>query len=165
MDSGAALRVRAESSVGVAHGSAARVPARHLRVLPPPRAYAEPVAPATRQGESRPAGRARTVAGRAVPPPVPTLRLTARGRRVVAVAVLLLGLGVVALVGAALGEDGGGLELMGTTKVIVEPGDTLWSIAGAAAGGRDVRDVIVDIRRLNELGSAAIAPGQVLLLP
>ncbi|WP_236830120.1 LysM peptidoglycan-binding domain-containing protein [Blastococcus sp. KM273128] len=83
----------------------------------------------------------------------------------VVVAVLLLGLGAAALGGALLGEDEPGLALMGTTKVIVEPGDTLWSIAGAAAGGRDVRDVIVDIRRLNGLESAAIDPGQVLMLP
>ncbi|WP_211435038.1 LysM peptidoglycan-binding domain-containing protein [Blastococcus sp. DSM 46786] len=83
----------------------------------------------------------------------------------VAVVVLLLGLGVVALGGAVLGDDGDALELMGTTKVIVEPGDTLWSIAGAAAGGRDVRDVVVDIRQLNRLESAAIRPGQVLVLP
>ncbi|MGY1834532.1 LysM peptidoglycan-binding domain-containing protein [Blastococcus sp. SYSU DS0510] len=80
-------------------------------------------------------------------------------------AVLLLGLGLVALAGAVLGEADGGLELMGTTQVIVEPGDTLWSIAGAVAEGRDVRDVIVDIRQLNRLDTAQITPGQVLLLP
>lgn len=161
MDSGAALRVRAESSGGAVEEGVTRVPARHLRVLPPPRAYAEPVGSRVHHRERGRSGAAR----QAVPAPLPPLRLTARGRRVIAVGALLLGLGVIALGGAVLGEEGGGLELMGTTKVIVEPGDTLWSIAGAAAGGRDVRDVIDDIRHLNELGSAAIAPGQVLLLP
>ncbi|MGY1987313.1 LysM peptidoglycan-binding domain-containing protein [Blastococcus sp. SYSU DS0669] len=80
-------------------------------------------------------------------------------------AVLLLGLALVPLAGAVLGEADGGLQLMGTTQVIVEPGDTLWSIAGAVAEGRDVRDVIVDIRQLNRLDTAQITPGQVLLLP
>ncbi|MGY1723590.1 LysM peptidoglycan-binding domain-containing protein [Blastococcus sp. SYSU DS0533] len=103
--------------------------------------------------------------GSGAPAPLPPLRLTARGRRVVAVVVLLLALGVVALGGAVLGEARDGLELMGTAKVIVEPGDTLWSIAGAVAGERDVRDVVVDIRQMNGLESAAITPGQVLVLP
>ncbi|MGY2003973.1 LysM peptidoglycan-binding domain-containing protein [Blastococcus sp. SYSU DS1024] len=95
----------------------------------------------------------------------PPLRLTARGRRLLVVLALLLAVGALAVGEAVLGEAGGGLELMGTTKVIVEPGDTLWSIAGAAADGRDVRDVVVDIQRLNGLDTAAITPGQVLVLP
>ncbi|MGY2075193.1 LysM peptidoglycan-binding domain-containing protein [Blastococcus sp. SYSU DS0828] len=78
---------------------------------------------------------------------------------------LLLAVGTIALGDAVLGQEGGGLALMGTTKVVVEPGDTLWSIAGSAADGRDVRDVVVDIRQLNGLDTAAITPGQVLLLP
>ncbi|SEK99608.1 LysM domain-containing protein [Blastococcus sp. DSM 46786] len=171
MNSAAALRVRGEMSADVCGGRSATAPARHHRVLPPPRAYADAVAPRADPGlPGDGAGWVRRPAtGRPAIGPaaesLPPLRLTARGRRVVAVVVLLLGLGVVALGGAVLGDDGDALELMGTTKVIVEPGDTLWSIAGAAAGGRDVRDVVVDIRQLNRLESAAIRPGQVLVLP
>ncbi|MGY1915996.1 LysM peptidoglycan-binding domain-containing protein [Blastococcus sp. SYSU DS0973] len=91
--------------------------------------------------------------------------MTARGRRLVAALALLLVLCVVALGTAVLGGDGAGLELMGTTRVIVEPGDTLWSIASAAAGGRDVREVVDGIQLLNGLDGSAILPGQVLRLP
>ncbi|NEK86757.1 LysM peptidoglycan-binding domain-containing protein [Blastococcus saxobsidens] len=95
----------------------------------------------------------------------PRLRLTARGRRLVAVLVLAAGVGVVALADSLLGGGTGGLELMGTSSVTVERGDTLWSIAGSVAGERDVREVVDRIQELNGLDSAAIEPGQVLHLP
>ncbi len=47
-------------------------------------------------------------------------------------------------------------------EVIVESGDTLWSIAKAQAPGEDPRDVVGSLRELNELASADIFPGQVL---
>ncbi|MGY2082174.1 LysM peptidoglycan-binding domain-containing protein [Blastococcus sp. SYSU DS0539] len=78
---------------------------------------------------------------------------------------LLLALGVVSLAGAVLGGGGDGLELMGTTSVVVEPGDTLWSIASAAAEGRDVREVVDGIQELNDVRDSAIVPGQLLHLP
>ncbi|RZU32596.1 LysM domain-containing protein [Blastococcus saxobsidens] len=135
-------------------------PERHLRVLPPvPAAYA--VAPA-RRGAAPGVG---TGALRPAPEAAPRLRLTARGRRLVAVLVLATGVGLVALGESVLGGDGGGLELMGTSSVVVEHGDTLWSIAGAVAGERDVREVVDRIQELNGLHSADIEPGQVLQLP
>ena len=157
MTSNAALRV---SGTTVAEGSGELGrgpgrPERHLRVLPPPTAYT--VAP----GRRTPAPRA--AAGVA---PAPPLRLTARGRRLVAVLVLALGVGVVALGDAVLGDgEGAGLELMGTSSVVVERGDTLWSIARSVAGDRDVREVIDGIQVLNGLDGADISPGQVLRLP
>ncbi|MCZ2861073.1 LysM peptidoglycan-binding domain-containing protein [Blastococcus sp. VKM Ac-2987] len=78
---------------------------------------------------------------------------------------LLVALAVVALGTAVLGGGGDGLELMGTTSVIVDPGDTLWSIASAVAGDRDVREVVDGIQRLNDVEDSAILPGQVLQLP
>jgi len=47
----------------------------------------------------------------------------------------------------------------------VVQGDTLWDIATAYAGDRDVREVVYLIRRLNGLPSAEIHPGQVLFVP
>lgn len=44
-------------------------------------------------------------------------------------------------------------------------GDTLWEIAEEHAGGRDVREVIYQIEKLNGLTSAPIQPGQVLFIP
>ncbi len=46
----------------------------------------------------------------------------------------------------------------------VQPGDTLWSIADAQTGG-DPRDLVAQIRQLNDLSSTMLQPGQTLLLP
>jgi nucleoid-associated protein YgaU len=94
------------------------------------------------------------------------LRLTARGRRLVAVLGLAAGVGAAALVGSAL--DGGrddGLHLAGQSSVVVRSGDTLWSIASSVAGGRDVREVVDRIQALNGMRGSDLAPGQVLRLP
>ncbi|HHT42687.1 MAG TPA: LysM peptidoglycan-binding domain-containing protein [Firmicutes bacterium] len=50
------------------------------------------------------------------------------------------------------------------TEVVVQPGDSLWSIATAQMPGEDPRDAVGSIRQLNELQSAEIYPGQVLTL-
>jgi nucleoid-associated protein YgaU len=64
------------------------------------------------------------------------------------------------------GADGGsGLRLAGVTSVVVQPGDTLWSIASPVAGNGDVRATVAEIRRLNGLSSARLVPGQTLQLP
>lgn len=47
---------------------------------------------------------------------------------------------------------------------VVQPGDTLWSIADAGTAG-DPRDRLADIRELNDLDDAHIVAGQTLLLP
>jgi LysM repeat protein len=46
---------------------------------------------------------------------------------------------------------------------VVQPRDTLWSIA--AAGYSDPREGVWEIRQRNGLESATIVPGQVLVLP
>lgn len=49
---------------------------------------------------------------------------------------------------------------------VVVSGETLWSIAGEVAGpDEDVRAVISTVRRINELTSANLVPGQTLLVP
>ncbi|NMB01659.1 MAG: LysM peptidoglycan-binding domain-containing protein [Firmicutes bacterium] len=50
------------------------------------------------------------------------------------------------------------------TQVVVQPGDTLWSIAVEQMPHEDPRDVVGTIRQLNELRSADIFPGQVLTI-
>ena len=47
-------------------------------------------------------------------------------------------------------------------EIVVQPGDTLWSIAKAQVPGSDPRDVVGTIRDLNQLESADIFPGQTL---
>lgn len=46
----------------------------------------------------------------------------------------------------------------------VQPGDTLWSIAEKTFAG-DPREGVWELRERNELDSAVIVPGQVLVLP
>jgi nucleoid-associated protein YgaU len=169
-------------------GTGPRV-AGHLRpvpdrpVGPEPRA-AEPAAPARGAGRApvrrdqvaagdRPAASrtaARRVRGGCAAPEraaSPRLRLTRRGRRLVLAlalgGVLALGSLVALLVG---GGTQGGLRLAGERSVVVEPGDTVWSIAGEATGpDQDVRTVVDAIEELNDLDGSVVVPGQVLELP
>jgi hypothetical protein len=91
--------------------------------------------------------------------------MTRRARRLVLVLALVGGVGFAAMTSSLLGSDSGGLHLVGESSVVVESGDTLWSIASSLGGDTDVRDRIDEIQRLNGLESADLVPGQVLLLP
>ena len=46
----------------------------------------------------------------------------------------------------------------------VKPGDTLWSIAARTFPG-DPREGVWELRERNDLASATIVPGQILVLP
>lgn len=51
-------------------------------------------------------------------------------------------------------------------KVVVYPGDTLWSIASHHnESNSDVRKLIYKIRKANNLDTAVIMPGQELIIP
>jgi len=114
--------------------------------------------PVPRSGAgSRPAG---------VRPARTRVRLTRRARRFGLVLALAAGVALGSWLSAFFGSDGGGdLRLAGVTSVVVQPGDTLWSIAAPAAGDGDVRAEVAAIRRLNGLSSARLVPGQTLQLP
>lgn len=51
------------------------------------------------------------------------------------------------------------------TTVVVQPGDTLWSIAATRYPADDVRVRVEDIERANGLSSPLIEVGQTLRLP
>jgi hypothetical protein len=53
----------------------------------------------------------------------------------------------------------------GTATVVVQPGDTLWTIAAERYPGDDPRARIDEIERLNNLSSPVIAVGETLRLP
>lgn len=52
-----------------------------------------------------------------------------------------------------------------TVDYRVRAGDTLWMIAAEVADGSDLRGVVAEIRRLNDLDSSIILPGQTLEIP
>ena len=66
-------------------------------------------------------------------------------------------------VGFALGAHGGGPTRY--TTVVVQPGDTLWSIAAEHYPGYDVRVRVQDIEAANGLSGPTIEVGQTLRLP
>jgi LysM repeat protein len=78
--------------------------------------------------------------------------------RWLAVTVAILATSVVLARAAA-----GGTESVGT--VVVQPGDTLWSIAAERYPGADTRERVDAIERLNGLPSPVIVSGETLQLP
>jgi nucleoid-associated protein YgaU len=94
------------------------------------------------------------------------LRLTRRARRLAVVLTLGAGVALGSWVGPLVGGGSeGDLRLAGVSSVVVEPGDTLWSIATSLDADGDVRAVIDEIQELNDLESAELVPGQTLQLP
>jgi len=101
--------------------------------------------------------------------PATRLRLTVRGRRVLAgiaalPAVVALAFAIVSG-GGALASGEGSAPAGTFEQVTVMPGDTLWSIAESVAPSADPRDVIDAIMRLNALPSGELAAGEKLSLP
>jgi hypothetical protein len=95
------------------------------------------------------------------------LRITRRGRAVLATVIalpLVLGTGAAML-------NGGGAVATDTsssaefTYVEVEAGQSLWSLAETVAPQADPREVIAAIVRLNGLPSADVQPGERLAIP
>jgi hypothetical protein len=92
------------------------------------------------------------------------LRLTSRGRVVLWVLAAVV-VALVTLLGSRAAADGpvGAQEV---SRHVVQPGETLWQIAESVAGpSDDVRDVVFDLVRLNELPDAGLMAGQVIVVP
>lgn len=92
------------------------------------------------------------------------LHLTARGRFVaVVLAVLAVCAGVLF---ADSAEADGPAASQEVSVHIVVSGDTLWGIASAhTENGTDIRDAVIEIAKLNRLGSEHLEPGQRILVP
>lgn len=102
--------------------------------------------------------------------PVPStrLRITARGRRVLAALVALpvaAAIAFAALSGGSALASGERTAGDAFTTVTVQPGDTLWSIAGEVAPDADPRDVVAEIAKLNVISGGVIEVGQHLAIP
>ncbi|MBW9109831.1 LysM peptidoglycan-binding domain-containing protein [Microbacterium trichothecenolyticum] len=118
---------------------------------------------------ARAAGAAAERATRAVAGRSTRLRLTVRGRRVLAVlaalpAVVALSVAVLGG-GAALASRDAGAPAGSFTTVTVAPGESLWTIAEDVAPDRDPRDVVDELVRLNALETVLVQAGQRLAIP
>jgi len=101
------------------------------------------------------------------------VRLTRRGRRVVAgfvlgvviVAATVLWMSVAGNVQASSHASAPGSAYRGMTQVVVQPGQTLWSIAAAAEPSGNLWAVVQQIINVNALSGAQIQAGQLLWVP
>jgi len=97
-------------------------------------------------------------AGHATP-----VRLTKRGRRVVAVLVLLP-LASIMWLFAGRGAIAEGTAPT-TQTLVVQPGQSLWDIAQTAAPQADPRATIYKIKQLNHFAGSDLRPGQAVIVP
>ncbi|MDN3937251.1 LysM peptidoglycan-binding domain-containing protein [Arthrobacter sp. 1P04PC] len=99
------------------------------------------------------------------------MRLTRRGRFVffglplILLAALLLSLAGFLTAPAKAADSPASLATTPTVTVTVQPGESLWTIAGTVDPKRDPRDVVAEIVQLNNLDAAPVLPGQQLFVP
>jgi Na+-transporting methylmalonyl-CoA/oxaloacetate decarboxylase gamma subunit len=97
-------------------------------------------------------------------------KLTTRGRSVVRVATCL---SLLIVIGAGFSAVGNASERVvrstpttsGYQQIVVESGETLWSIASLVAGNRSVSDVEGEIVEANHLNGPDLAAGMRLWVP
>lgn len=96
----------------------------------------------------------------------PPIRLTRRGRTVLMLFLVSATLIVSGLAAQASSRDSdGGTAPVSHQTVVVQPGQTLWSIAREVGSDRDIRSLIHDIEELNGLSSGFLQAGQRLVVP
>lgn len=102
-------------------------------------------------------------------PAAPPVRLTPRGRRLartLIVALALVGALAFSVAGrSATSQATDGPAVAATTTVVVQPGQTLWSVAQSLSPDTDVRETIARIQELNGLTGSSVKPGQSLVVP
>ncbi len=97
------------------------------------------------------------------------VRLTRRGRVVAAVLATLVA-GGLCVAGATAAQATSGAASShgaagGAERIVVQPGDTLWSIAKSADPGADTQTIVQEMLQVNRLTGPDIAPGQRLWVP
>lgn len=137
------------------------------------RSLATLAAGAARPGEPAPgAGGTSAASVRLVRQPAP-IRLTRRGRVVVGAVVIMAAVAAAGLLWLAVAGRAqasshvrpGQTGSQGMMRVVVQPGQTLWSIAMRAEPTADPRIVIQQIVDASALGGTMIQPGEVLWVP
>ncbi|HEU5269531.1 MAG TPA: LysM peptidoglycan-binding domain-containing protein [Jatrophihabitans sp.] len=97
-----------------------------------------------------------------VPPASRPLRLTRRGLAVAVLATLLLAGMLLLVAGLSAPSPRSAPAIPAGSTVVVQPGDTLWSIAQRAEPNSDPRLVVEQLRKANHLTSVTLSPGQTL---
>jgi nucleoid-associated protein YgaU len=148
-----------------------------LRLVPPVEAY-PPARRRRADGARRGTGRVRQPAPCPAPSAQPALpaevgiaagqfearpvRLTRRGVLALTRGLALAGGLLLLTAHLSAGSPAARPAVVPGAVVTVQPGDTLWSIAGQVAPGRDPRRVVEQIRRSNHLDTVSLTPGQTL---
>jgi LysM repeat protein len=78
---------------------------------------------------------------------------------------VVLAVAVYAAFGLGRASAGAASSSTHATSVVVQPGDSLWTIAVRALPGSDPRDVVGELKSINHLSNADLAVGQRLRLP
>jgi hypothetical protein len=100
--------------------------------------------------------------------PAPRLRITARGRKVLAVVIALPAITVLGLLAMFSGGSAiatGSANTADFDYLTVQAGQSLWGIAENIAPDADPRDVIAEIMSLNQLHESSVQPGQRIAIP
>ncbi|MFD1719319.1 LysM peptidoglycan-binding domain-containing protein [Georgenia deserti] len=156
----------AATPAGPAAGSHRGRRTRHLQLVGP-----DFVAPAPARAPQEVAASRPAPTGTRAPLPARAtqtgpLRLTRRGRRVLAASAFLCAAVFSVAAGTWAGQATGATAPVETTTVTVGPGESLWSVAEAVAvPGADVREVVTQIVGLNGLESTDVRVGQQLEVP
>lgn len=94
------------------------------------------------------------------------IRLTRRGRVVVTLGVV--GIGVLALMlgGRVVAQADMTLEASpAMVSVVVKPGENLWQIVQRVNPGSDPREMVLRVREINGLASSQVEAGSTLVVP
>ena len=103
------------------------------------------------------------ISGQVLRPAQPGIKLTVRGRRLVALLALLPIVAAFLLIGTRSAQAE---TAMPTTAIIkIEAGQTLWDVAVAIAPNEDPRATIWTIKALNGLQTSEVQAGQALVVP
>ena len=103
------------------------------------------------------------ISGQVLRPAQPGIKLTVRGRRLVALLALLPIVAAFLLIGTRSAQAETATP---TTAIIkIEAGQTLWDVAVAIAPNEDPRATIWAIKALNGLQTSEVQAGQALVVP
>jgi len=95
----------------------------------------------------------------------PMARTPVRIRRRITLTVLTLTVSAILIGPIAHAASGSQVRPIVARTYVVQPGDTLWSIAAARAHGADPRALVSAIATANAIGDGDLRPGQQLVIP